>query len=91
MIIPINHVADWRYICQDVIRENTTRTDHYYRVGDKLMTIPKSGYKYETLFRVRYKIVHVWENGTVTLRMGTITMKINICNIKTYNTMIVEG
>ena len=47
MIIPINHVADWRYICQhkqakidkDVIRGNNTRIDYNYRVGDKLMII----------------------------------------------------
>ena len=38
MILPINHVADWRYICQrkqtkinkDVACDNTTRIDHDY-------------------------------------------------------------
>ena len=50
MILPIKHVAYFRYIRQrkpaqidkDVIRENTTRINHDYRVGDKVMTLPKS-------------------------------------------------
>ena len=62
MILPINHIANWRYIRQRkksqidkyVIRENTTRIDHYYRVGDKLMTKTKSAYKYENLFKGPY-------------------------------------
>ena len=41
IIIPINHISDWRYIHhrkqtkinKDVYRENTTRIDHDYRVG----------------------------------------------------------
>ena len=75
MILPINHVADWRYICQrkqlkidkDAIRENTTIIDHNYIVGDKLMTLTKSAYKYKTSFRGPYKNVHTWTNRTVTL------------------------
>ena len=62
MIPPKNHVADWRYICQnkqkkinkDVACENTTGIDHDYRVGDKVMTKNMSGYKYKTPFRFPY-------------------------------------
>ena len=65
MILPINHIADWRYIRQrkhaqidkDVIRENTTIIDHNYRVGDKVMTLTQSEYKYKTLFRGMYEVV----------------------------------
>ena len=40
IILPINHVADWRYMRQskqaqidkDTIRENTTIIDHDYRL-----------------------------------------------------------
>ena len=86
MILPINHVGYWRYICQrkktqinkDVTRENTTRIDHDYRVGDKVMTNDRSAYKYKTLFRSPYEIIHVWKNGTVTLRMGSVIHRINI-------------
>ena len=46
IIPPTNHVADWRYtrqhkqmkINKDVARENTTKIDHDYRVGDKFTT-----------------------------------------------------
>ena len=52
MILPINHVADWRYINQrkqtkidkDVASENTTIIDHDYRVGDKVTTNMRSAY-----------------------------------------------
>ena len=45
-ILPINHVADWRYILQseqteinkDVTGENNNRTNHDYRVVNKAMT-----------------------------------------------------
>ena len=46
MILTINHVADWRYIRQRkqkqinkyINRENNTRIDYNYRVGDKVTT-----------------------------------------------------
>ena len=78
-------------IDKDVIRENTTRINHDYRVGVKLMTLTDSEYKDETPFIGPYEIVDTWTNGTVTLRMGAVTMRINIHNIKSYNTPIVEG
>ena len=45
MILTINHVLDWRYICQrkqakidkDAIRENTTRINYDYKVGDQVL------------------------------------------------------
>ena len=63
MILPINHVADWRYIRQskqaqidkDVICENTTIIDHDYVLGDKVITLNKLAYKQETPFRGPYK------------------------------------
>ena len=99
MILPINCVADWRYIRQqkksqidkDITCENTTITDNDYRVVDEVMKKTKSVYIYETLFKVPYGIVHTWKNGTITLRMGAVTMRINIRNAKPYNTPIVEG
>ena len=95
MILPINHVADWRYIRQhkqtqinkDVARESTTIIDHDYRVGDKVTTKNRSAYKYETPFR---GIVQTWTNGTVTLRTGAVTHRVNIRNIKPYNDADIE-
>ena len=44
MILPINNLANWRFIHQhkqaqieeDLIQKNSTRTDHNYRVGDHI-------------------------------------------------------
>ena len=99
MILPINQVADCRYIRQrkqaqiykDVIRENTTRIDHHCGVRDRVMKKSKSACKYETPFKGPYGIFHTWTNGTVTLRTGAVTTIINIRNIKPYCTLIVEG
>ena len=98
IILPINHVAYWRYIRQrkqtqinkGVNRENTTRIDYNYRVGDKVMTKMRSAYKYETLFRGPYDFFQTWKNGAVTLQTGLVTHKINIRNIKPYNDSDVE-
>ena len=98
MILPINHIADWRYIRQrkhaqtnkDVNSKNTTRRDHDYRVGDKVTTNNRSAYKYETPLRGPYKIVRTWKNWTVTLRTGVVTHRTNIHNIKPYNDADIE-
>ena len=98
MIPPINHVADWTYINQrkqtqinkDVNRGITTRIDHDYRVGDKIITRNRSAYKYEKPSRGPYEIVQTWTNGNVTLRKGAVTHRINIHNIKSYNDADVE-
>ena len=86
MIIPTNNVADWRYIRQsnqtqinkDANRENTTRTDHNYKVGDKVMTTNRSVYKYKKLFRGLYEIFQ------------TRTRRINIRIINPYNDTDIE-
>ena len=98
MILPINQVADWRYIRhrkqtqinKGLNRENNTRIDHNYRVGDKVMTKNRSAYKYKTPFRGPYEIVQTLTNGTVTLQTGAVTHRINIRNIKPYNDADVE-
>ena len=64
MILSINHVVDWRYICQhkqtqiekDVICENTTRINYDYRLGGQVMMRIKTEFKYETLFKGPYEI-----------------------------------
>ena len=56
MILPINHVADWRYIRQLEqaqiykygIHENSTRTVHAYIVVDQVITITISVYTCKT-------------------------------------------
>ena len=40
---------------KDVSRENTTRIDHDYRVGDKVTTNMSSAYKYKSPLEARMK------------------------------------
>ena len=67
---------------KDVARENTTRIDHNYRVGYKVMTKIRSAYKYETPFRGPYEKFWTWTNGKVTLRTRAVTKIINNLSIK---------
>ena len=98
MILPINHVAGCKYIRQPkntqinkyVARENNTRIDHNYRVGDKFMSKMRSVYQYKTLCRGHYEIFRTCTNGKFTLQTGAVTHRINICNIKPYNYVDVE-
>ena len=58
-ILPIKHVADWRYIRQnkqaqiekDIICKNSTKIDYDYIVGDQFILSYKSSYKYKTPFK----------------------------------------
>ena len=63
MILPINHVADWRYIRQckqtqinkDAIREKTTRIDYDHKVGDQVIMDNKFAFKCKTPFKGPYE------------------------------------
>ena len=90
MILPINHVADLRYIRQHtkmqidkyVIRKKTTRINYDYRLGDQVMMGNKSDFKYETPFKGLCKIGQMWINGSFTLKMGAVTTILDIRPIK---------
>ena len=65
MILPINHIADWKYIRQHkqaqtektVIREKSTRIDHNNRVAYRVMIRKHRALKYEKPFKGAYEIV----------------------------------
>ena len=86
MIFNIRHVADWRAIQQrkqQVIdknnrRENSTRIEHHYQIGDEVIMRNKSANKYESPNIGPFEIVRVHNNGTVTLKKGAIEMQVNI-------------
>ena len=69
MILPMKHVADWRYIRQrkkakiekDVIRKNSNLIEYDHRFLDQLLLINIAAYKYETPFIGPYKIVQMWK------------------------------
>ena len=64
--------------------ENTKRKEHVYRVWDGELFKNKRARKYEHLYKGPYAITKVWENGTVTLRMGAVQNWVNIRWIKHY-------
>ena len=75
MILPISHIENWRYMCHRkqaqvekyIIRENSTRIDYDYNIGDKVMVRRNQAYKYETPFQGPYEIIQMWKNGTVII------------------------
>ena len=93
MIPPVNHIENWRYMRQQkqtqieiyVIRENSTRIDHNYNIGDKLLFRINQAYKYETPFQGPYEIFHMWMNRAFTIRTGAVTATLNIRHTKPYN------
>ena len=68
MILPINHILIWKYICQRkqeqiekyVIRENFTRINCSYNIGDKVMVSRNQAYKCETTFQGLCEIIQTW-------------------------------
>ena len=60
-------------INKDIICENTTKIYHDYRVGDKVMTIDSSTFKYKNPFEGPYEIVQMCTNVTITIKMGAVT------------------
>ena len=98
MILPINHVADWRYIRwhrktqinKEVILENTTRVDQNYRVGDKILVKRKSAYKYKSPLKDSYEIFQMWTIVTITLLTGLVTLRMNTRKINPYKDTYIE-
>ena len=95
MIIPIEHVANWRLIYQrkqtlidkNNYKETSTRTNHHFQVDDQVLIRNNQSNKYETSYKGPYTIIKTWTNGTLTLRMGEKKDRINIRHIKPYYTL----
>ena len=91
MIFNMNKVVDWQLaekqkqdqIIRDNIRENLGRVEHDYNVGDRVM-VKRRGI-FRKLSRKKsgpYVIERVHSNGTVTIRKGTSSERINIRRIE---------
>jgi hypothetical protein len=91
MIFNMNKVVDWQLaekqkqdqIIRDNVRENLKRVDHDYNVGDRVMVKRKGMFR--KLSRKKsgpYVIERVHSNGTVTIRRGTSSERINIRRIE---------
>lgn len=91
--------ADWNYIkerkqrliVQNNKRENANRREHTYQVNDLVKVKQQPNRKYGSdAYAGPYKIVHVYENGTVRLEQstpsgGAVYQTWNIRNIVPYN------
>jgi hypothetical protein len=92
MIFNVQHTANWEYIRarkQRLIQknnknENKTRIPHTYHVNDKVMLRKGTENKYEAPFSGPHTILQVNTNGTVRLRIGSVTDTINIRRIEPY-------
>ena len=92
MVLNTPFIADWEAIRlrkQKIIdknnkMENSKRKEHVYSVRDQVLFRNKRARKYERPYKGPYTITKVWENGTVTLRMGAVQTRVNIRWIKPY-------
>ena len=94
-MLNVSFQADWEYIkerkqkmiLQNNRRENLTRRDHTYKVGNKVMIKQDPNRKHGTPQNAGpYTVVKVNDNGTVQLRKvaddgGAVTTPWNIRNI----------
>ena len=93
IILPINHIADWKYIHQNKQAQigkktnprKNTRIGHDYRVGDQVMIRKHTAFKYNTPFKGPYENFQMCTNGTVKLQTGEATIRIKIRRMMTYH------
>jgi len=92
MIFNVQHTANWEYIRarkQRLIEknnknENKSRIPHTYRVNDQVMLRKGTENKYDRSYSGPHTIIQVNTNGTVRLRVGSVTDTINIRRIEPY-------
>ena len=96
MILPVQYKADWNLITQrkqrsinkSNERENSQRVDHQFSVGDLcLLKIPGILRKLQCPKAGPYEILHVHDNGTVTIQkdqLGVVTDRVNIRHIEPF-------
>jgi hypothetical protein len=87
MVLPVKFNANWAYISQkrlrqtqkDNQRENAKRIPYQYHIGDKVL-YKKHGVlkKQDTPQRVPFLITKVYTNGTVQLKRGVVSERVNI-------------
>ena len=92
VIIPKKHRVDWELIRKQkqtkINRDNACKNKHTvdydYKVGDKVILLNHTAYKYETPYSGTFLITKCFTNGTVMLQYGTVQMTYNIRCIKPY-------
>ena len=95
MILPIQFKADWARIAQrkqqsindSNYRENQRRLAHQYKVNDKVL-LEKPGIipKMSQPRNGPYEVIEVFTNGTIMIRKGAVTHRVNIRRVTPYFT-----
>ena len=93
MLLPIEFKANWeairlrwqQMIDENTARENKTRLDHPYSPGDKV-SLTKPGILPKMSLRKEgpYTVVQAYDNGTVRIRQGAVSQRVNIRRITPY-------
>ena len=93
-ILPIRHIADWKYIRdrkqhsinKNNLKENKTRRRHDYVVGDQVLLKNAQSTKFGTdTYGGPYTITSInTDNGTVKMSKGNVTDTFNLRNIVPY-------
>eukprot|EP00957_Ditylum_brightwellii_P033142 2511956-Ditylum_brightwellii.AAC.2 len=92
-ILNVKHEADWNDIKQrrdKLMRKNNEqeekRKTRKYQIGDKAMLKGNRATKYGTnAYSGAYPIEHMYNNGTVKIRINEVTDIVNLRNIKPYH------
>jgi transposase InsO family protein len=94
MLLPIEFHANWaalqqqrqKEITRNNQRENASRKDHQYKVGDKIL-LSKPGHIRRKLENPRhgpYEITAVFSNGTIRIQRGSISERVNLRRVTPY-------
>jgi hypothetical protein len=93
MLLPVKFTADWqaiqakrqRRIEDSNARENASRIEHEYKIGDLIMKARPG--KLAKLRRKRdgpYAVTHVYTNGTLRIRKGVVAERISVRRVSPY-------
>ena len=86
MILLVKHTVTSELIRQkkqtqinkDNIRKNRKQVNHLNNVGDKVMLVNLTAYKYETIYKGPFVIMRCFTNGAVSLQCGATQLAYNI-------------
>ena len=92
-ILNVKHIANWEHIRQQKQtrinennkRENKSRRNHNYSIGDKILIKARKYSKHELEYEGPYEITQVNDNGTVRFQKGIVNDVTNIRRIKPYH------
>ena len=92
-MLNIKFIADWeairlrkqKQVNKDTEKENSLRVDHDYAVGDKVLITNKDiDRKLNCPTKGPYEIVQIYTNGTVCVKKGVVTERINVRRFTPY-------